>query len=249
MNYIQVTNWKDKQQYKDRDPKWIKVYRELLDDYQYNHIPDADKSHVIGIWLLAAKLDNKIPADANWIKNRINATKPINLQLLTESGFIEMYNGKQNTVQSCTELYLETETEKSREREETETDINTLIAIMDYWNSKKNLPKVRTLTPKRKSQIRSRLKEGEFNWQKVIDKISASEFCTGSDGWKASFDWFVKNQDNYIKVLEGNYDSETGSEKDCIDCSAPYAEGHKFTQNPRTNIKEYKCKECRKAEK
>ena len=84
MKYLRVTNWDELQQYKDRDPKWIKVYRELLDNYNYTCLPDADKSHIIGLWLLAAKLDNKIPNDKTWIQRRIGATKPPDLQLLTQ---------------------------------------------------------------------------------------------------------------------------------------------------------------------
>ncbi len=99
MKFLQVTNWTSLQQYKDRDPKWIKVYRELLDDYRYSRLSDTQKSHVIGLWLLAAKLDNKIPFDAEWIKLRIGSSELPDLTALTEAGFIELYNGSENCVQ------------------------------------------------------------------------------------------------------------------------------------------------------
>ncbi len=74
-----------------------------------------------------------------------------------------------------------------------------------YWNSKESLPKIRAFTDQRKKKLDSRMKEKLFadNWQKVIDKISESSFCTGNNnhGWKAGIDWILKDGTNYAKVL------------------------------------------------
>ncbi|UCF38978.1 MAG: hypothetical protein JSU96_09130 [Acidobacteriota bacterium] len=45
-------------------------------------------------------------------------------------------------------------------------------------------------------------------WGEAITRGLLSDFLTGggSRGWKASFDWFVANDENYLKVLEGRYD-------------------------------------------
>lgn len=122
MNYIKCKNWPTFQQYKDRDPKWIKLHRSLLDNYEYSKLPDAQKSHVTGLWLLAARLDNKIPSDPAWIGKQINASSAINLSKLSD--FIELYNSVQNDTEGdepCTDL--QPRVEESREdkrREETE---------------------------------------------------------------------------------------------------------------------------------
>ena len=108
--YFRITNWERFQQYKDRDPKWIKVYRDLVDNYEWTHLPDNQKAHLLGLWLLAAKLDNKIPADEKWIGVRIGATSKINLKSLESSGFIELYN----SVQDCTEQYETVPREEKR---------------------------------------------------------------------------------------------------------------------------------------
>jgi hypothetical protein len=121
MDYIQVTRWKEMQQYKDRDPKWIKVYRELLDDYEFSKLDDVSKYHVIGLRLLAAKLDNKIPNDPDWIQKKLSSSHEVSIQALVDAGFIEEHDGTEDcTVQNCTNMYLETEgeTEKSRDRKE-----------------------------------------------------------------------------------------------------------------------------------
>src|SRR6185437_15342548 len=88
MNTFRVKNFESFQHYKDRSPPWIKLYNELLDDYDFGLLPDATKFHLVAIWLLASRSANKIPYDSTWVAKRINATEPVNLRLLAEKGFI-----------------------------------------------------------------------------------------------------------------------------------------------------------------
>ena len=53
MNYLRVKNWEKFQHYKDRTPPWIKLYRDLLNDYEFSCLQDASKAHLMLIWLLA----------------------------------------------------------------------------------------------------------------------------------------------------------------------------------------------------
>lgn len=80
----------------------------------------------------------------------------------------------------------------------------------NYWNSKPNLSHIQRMTNERKKKLTARMKERIFveHWQEVIDRISASAFCTGGGekGWKASVDWLLSNSTNYVKVMEGKYD-------------------------------------------
>ena len=46
--------------------------------------------------------------------------------------------------------------------------------------------------------------------KQIFTKIQASDFCIGNSGgrgWKASFDWVFENSQNWVKVIEGNYDN------------------------------------------
>lgn len=88
MSFFRVKNFEKFQHYKDRSPPWIKLYNELLDDYDFGLLPDASKMHLIAIWLLASRSDNKIPYDPSWVAKRVNATEMVNLRLLAERGFI-----------------------------------------------------------------------------------------------------------------------------------------------------------------
>ena len=93
MTHLRVKNWGRFQQYKDRTPPWIKLHTDLLDNYEFSALPDASKAHLILIWVLASKVDNKIPARPDWIATKIFATEPVDLELLIEAGFLEYGDG------------------------------------------------------------------------------------------------------------------------------------------------------------
>ena len=112
-SYLSVKNWDEFQQYKDRDPKWIKLHRDILNNYEFDQLTETQQNHLIKIWLLASKLDNNIPNDTIWIGRQIGAKSKVDTKQLVTSGFLSLYEN----VQECTGMYLETETET-----ETETD-------------------------------------------------------------------------------------------------------------------------------
>jgi hypothetical protein len=74
-----------------------------------------------------------------------------------------------------------------------------------------SFPKIIQLTRNRKDKILRRLCEmgGIKILEQVFRKMEASDFLKGNNkyGWQATFDWVFKNQDNWIKILEGNYDN------------------------------------------
>jgi len=86
--FFSVTNYDSQQHYKDRGPTWIKLYNRLLDDYHFAMLPDPCKWHLIGIFLLASRHNNRIPSDPAWLARQIGAVSPINLALMERAGFI-----------------------------------------------------------------------------------------------------------------------------------------------------------------
>lgn len=90
--------------------------------------------------------------------------------------------------------------------------------IRQLWNDtmKRGVPKVKNITQARKDKMRLRVKEmggvGQAGsiLKECFDKINASDFCNGSTGWIATFDWFFSNASNWMKVAEGNYDNRRG---------------------------------------
>lgn len=100
MEYLQVKNWESFQHYKDRNPPWIKLYNHLLDDFDFSCLPDASKAHLLSIWLLASRTENKIPNNSGWIGNKINATEEVNIELLVKLGFLEVNGSKNSKLQT-----------------------------------------------------------------------------------------------------------------------------------------------------
>lgn len=215
MNYLRVKNWEQFQNYKDREPKWIKLHRSLLDDYEYNHLADAAKSHLIGIWLLAAKLDNKIPCDAKWIASKIGAESEVQLTPLLKANFLEPYE----SVQNCTELYPETETETEERQNICQfpptTSVDELATARDdiaaRWAAvaaSTELENFARWTDKRKTALRQRWKDAFWreHYAEALDLIPGSEFLRGygSTGWRATIDWFLKPE-SVVRIIEGKY--------------------------------------------
>lgn len=83
-------------------------------------------------------------------------------------------------------------------------------AIKDFWNATmkgKNIPAISKLTDARKIAIKARLKDYTLDEiHNAIVKVSQSDFCNGSTGWVANFD-FVFTASKFIKILEGAYDN------------------------------------------
>jgi hypothetical protein len=128
MKYLSVKNWSEFQHYKDRSPPWIKLHRDLLNDYDFSCLQDASKAHLMLLWLLASQMDNKIPADQKWLKNKLSTTNDINVKELIDKGFllmeqdasIEIAESKQSAMP---ETEAEAEAEAYREDREADFDV------------------------------------------------------------------------------------------------------------------------------
>jgi len=87
-NYFRIRNFERFQHYKDRNPPWIRLYGALWRDRAFFRLPDATKAHLIGLFALAARLENRIPEDPEWIAHELCASEPIDLSTLIASGFL-----------------------------------------------------------------------------------------------------------------------------------------------------------------
>jgi uncharacterized protein YdaU (DUF1376 family) len=70
-------------------------------------------------------------------------------------------------------------------------------------------PAVVKFTDKRRARLKARIRENGLEaWGVVLRKARNSQFCTGSTGWVADFD-FLTSPDGFLKTLEGKYDDRT----------------------------------------
>lgn len=84
----------------------------------------------------------------------------------------------------------------------------------EYWNlfaENYQLPEIKVINDARFRKFKTRVREPDFDFLKVLEKIKCSKQLRGqsdsSNGWKVTFDWVFENQSNYVKILEGNYDT------------------------------------------
>lgn len=78
-----------------------------------------------------------------------------------------------------------------------------------YHATCKSFPRIRGLMGQRKAKVKQRLAEmgGSLDTlAEVFRKMEASDFMKAG-GW-ASFDWVFANSQNWMKILEGNYDND-----------------------------------------
>jgi DNA-binding transcriptional regulator YhcF (GntR family) len=86
-----------------------------------------------------------------------------------------------------------------------------------YKQHNQLLPEVKALSAERLRKCRSRINQAVrdgcleqylADFEAAVKKAQQTPFLRGEGarGWRASFDWFVANQVNVYKVLEGKYD-------------------------------------------
>lgn len=82
--------------------------------------------------------------------------------------------------------------------------VNEVIEL--YHSICISFPTIRAVSEKRKKAVAKLLKTYSMeDFRKLFENAESSSFLKGTDGgWKASFDWLIK-EDNLLKVLEGNY--------------------------------------------
>lgn len=118
MAIAHVKNWAKFQHYKDRSPPWIKLHRELLDDFNFARLPIASKALAPLIWMLAAESnDGTVNIDPEWLAFRLRwevADVVAGLTPLIEKGFLSVASG---VLAECLQHATpETETETEGEK-------------------------------------------------------------------------------------------------------------------------------------
>jgi hypothetical protein len=91
VKFFRIRDFGKYQHYKDRNPPWVKLYGELLEDYEFQQLPISARYLYIHLTWLASKTGNKIPNDPAWVAGRINAEGPVDLDLLFREGWLEAW--------------------------------------------------------------------------------------------------------------------------------------------------------------
>ena len=176
----------------------------LIDDYII--IPNWLKNQELNSNMKKAVIKefNALP---NTLKEKIvtNGSEPLNND---NEAYI-------NLLKHIREIEVESEDEIEDEKEQKIEGLD-YDALLNFYNTTcKNLPQAKELNAKRISHINARLETyTKADIKTVIVNASKSEFLNGHNDkkFRANFDWLMLPT-NFLKTLEGNYNSINGTPK------------------------------------
>jgi hypothetical protein len=191
MKLLSVKNWEKFQHYKDRDPPWIKLYRDTLTTEAWVLGSDLSRLLQLASTMLAARYSNKIPLRFDLIKrvacldcNETSFTAAI--AHLMAYDFLEIHEIEDSRKQSASELLATCSSEERREETEKrqsraeqnsvgqEPDGDPVMRVFAHWQSVHEHPKAQ-LDPKRRRTIAAALKA-----------YSEADVCESIGGYRKS---------------------------------------------------------------
>ena len=138
----------------------------------------------------------------------MSGNKPLKIDVCT--------NVQQLNDISTPEIEIELEKELDLEKEidlELDNIKPTSADVLKIYDTKVELPKYRSITDARRKHINARLNDYSLQEiETVLDKASKSTFLKLKENKWFNFDW-IFNPNNFIKILEGNYDDKTVKEQ------------------------------------
>lgn len=213
MDYLTIKNWNKFQQYKDREMKWIKLYRGLIVDYDFDQLTEVAQIHLVKIWLLAANIGNKIPNDASWVGRKIGAKSKVDLNQMVDAGFLfctDFSLRSEKTVHRLEKIRRDKiRRDKNPYVEETDKKISTIYeSIIEDLNTKTKRSFKHT-SEKTKGLIKARLKDGfEFADFQIVHSNKADEWLGDNRMEK-----FLRPETLYGNKFEGYLNQGKGVKK------------------------------------
>lgn len=105
MLYFRVRNFEQFQHYKHRNPPWIRLYYQLLNDRRFWRLDDQTKWLAVGCFLLASQCENRIPLDEEWIQKQLSLTTIPNWQALLDAEVIQPIDCDASTLLAACKHY------------------------------------------------------------------------------------------------------------------------------------------------
>lgn len=197
MTVLAIVGWDKYQHYKDRDPPWVKLYRDLLTSESWVLGTDSSRLLQVASILLAARYTNKIPF--RWALLKKVASLDMSerefktaVEHLVEHNFLEyqqvttddkpVVQSASTTLATCTseaeQRQSRAEAEQTLSRESTSSTSDPCVSrgtsaaeqeVFDHWKRVWNHP-LAVFDAKRRGRIRARLKE--FTVDQLRDCIS-----------------------------------------------------------------------------
>lgn len=135
MAYYAIAEWKKYQHYKDRNPPWIKLHRDLLTSRTWVLLDDASRVLAIACMMIAAATDNKIPCDCDYVRRVAYLNSMPDFIPLIECGFIEIQEESTSKVNNASNPYQLPHDARPEAEAEAEVEVEkntTLLSRTDF---------------------------------------------------------------------------------------------------------------------
>lgn len=191
-------NWEKFQHYKHRSPPWIKLHRDILDDFDWWSLPIASRAIAPCLWLLAScEEDGEFDATPEKLAFRFRMTeKDIQLAIkpLIEKGYFV------HASEVLADCYLNATTEKSKSKSKVDTEIENIFIppinskLLSEWISVRKKKKAVEITELVWNGLMR--EAGKLNWTAE----QAVTYCC-EKGWVSLDASWVKDKPN--KPMKG----------------------------------------------
>lgn len=156
---IRVKDWDRFQHYGKRSPPWIKLYRDLLHDFHFMRLSAEERWALVGIWLLAARDDGKVPDDLAYLSHHLQVSvTPEMMENMLASGMITLDDASNMLAGASTSASTSARASRGEETEKTDTS-KPDGPVIDLWDvfleELGGSGKQPRLTDKRKQKLRA----------------------------------------------------------------------------------------------
>lgn len=195
MQFLRIKNWHEFQHYRNRRPPWIKLHRQILDNYEFYRLQDASRALLPCLWLIASEYDSgEIPLDTAMLAFRLHTGQQkleSCLNELRDKGFIDFASN------ALAERKQDAIPEKSREEEEkSQRQSGQQTALTDFAIFWESYPRKVHKPAAQKAWLRAGV-NGHLG-----DVLAALE------SWKASAQWqdpqYIPHPSTFINQRQWN---------------------------------------------
>jgi len=175
-------NWVKFQHYKDRNPPWIKLHRDLLIDKEYMRLPLASKALAPLLWLLASEsVEGVFDADLDELEFRLRISQKElteGLKPLIANGFF--LDASTMLAVSLQDAIPETEREKEREAK-----YNPPIPkeLLDEWMSVRRKKKAGDVTERVFKSIEREAVKAGWTVEQAITRCCEKSWVSFEAEW------------------------------------------------------------------
>lgn len=176
--FLSIKNFEKYQHYKKRNPPWIKLYYELLDDDDFISMSITSRHHYMTLLLVAGRKNNRIPNDTKYLRKVMRLDDAPDLIELFDSGFL-LASRKQSASSTKTPCKQNALSETEYSEAETKTELRGVNEFEAFWvQYPRKVGKKAALSAWKKAADRPGLPEMLF----ALDQAKRSEQWTKDNG-------------------------------------------------------------------